>query len=44
MDLDAGSTWVADGNPCSAGYRHVDYSDFLAPEPALNPNQSQMPR
>jgi isopenicillin-N N-acyltransferase like protein len=29
MDLDERSLWLADGNPCTAGYRRLDHSDFL---------------
>ncbi len=31
MDLDTCSMWVADGAPCTAGYRLLEYADFLAP-------------
>jgi isopenicillin-N N-acyltransferase-like protein len=30
MDLRAGRMWVSDGNPCTAPYRELDYSGFLA--------------
>jgi len=30
MDLNARQMWVADGNPCTAPYRELDYSAFLA--------------
>jgi len=30
MDLDARMMWVSDGNPCTAPYRRLDYSSFLA--------------
>jgi hypothetical protein len=30
MNLDTRVMWVSDGNPCSAPYRKLDYSDFLA--------------
>jgi isopenicillin-N N-acyltransferase like protein len=30
MDLSAGKMWVSDGNPCTAPYRELDYSGFLA--------------
>ncbi len=30
MDLDARTMWVADGHPCTAGYRRLDYREFLA--------------
>src|SRR5215475_10084203 len=29
MDLDARRMWISDGNPCTAGYRALDYSGFL---------------
>lgn len=29
MDLDDRLMWIADGNPCTTGYRLVDYSAFL---------------
>ena len=30
MDLDAQRMWISDGNPCTAPYRALDYSGFLA--------------
>lgn len=30
MDLDARRMWLADGNPCTAAYRELDYSGLLA--------------
>lgn len=30
MDLNARQMWVADGNPCTAPYRELDYAGFLA--------------
>ncbi len=30
MDLDERRMWVADGRPCTAPYRELDYGDFLA--------------
>jgi isopenicillin-N N-acyltransferase like protein len=30
MDLSAGQLWLADGPPCTAQYRQLDYADFLA--------------
>ncbi|HEU5418739.1 MAG TPA: C45 family peptidase [Streptosporangiaceae bacterium] len=30
MDLTAGRLWLTDGNPCTAPYRELDYSGFLA--------------
>lgn len=30
MDLDERRMWVADGRPCTAPYRELDYKDFLA--------------
>jgi isopenicillin-N N-acyltransferase-like protein len=30
MDLDARTMWVADGRPCTAGYRRLDYAAFLS--------------
>jgi isopenicillin-N N-acyltransferase like protein len=30
MDLDAQRMWISDGNPCTAPYRALDYSRFLA--------------
>jgi isopenicillin-N N-acyltransferase-like protein len=29
MDLDERILWLADGNPCEAPYRELDYADFL---------------
>ena len=29
MDLDDRVLWLADGNPCTAGYRRLDYAEFL---------------
>jgi isopenicillin-N N-acyltransferase-like protein len=29
MDLDERRLWLADGNPCTSGYRELDYSDLL---------------
>lgn len=34
MDPGAARMWVADGNPCTTGYRELDYSGFLAARPA----------
>jgi isopenicillin-N N-acyltransferase-like protein len=39
MDLDTRRMWLADGRPCTAPYRKLDYSDFLGkpsnvPQPA----------
>ena len=35
MDLTAARMWIADGNPCSAPYRELDYRGFLGgPSPA----------
>jgi isopenicillin-N N-acyltransferase-like protein len=31
IDLDDRRMWIADGNPCTSGYRLVDYSTFLGP-------------
>jgi isopenicillin-N N-acyltransferase-like protein len=31
MDLDERLLWLADGNPCTAGYRRLDYSGSLGP-------------
>lgn len=33
MDLDTRCMWIADGPPCTAGYRLVDYSEFLSADP-----------
>jgi isopenicillin-N N-acyltransferase-like protein len=30
MDLDATTMWVADGHPCTAPYRELDYGSFLS--------------
>lgn len=30
MDLDARAMWVADGHPCTAAYRRLDYGEFLS--------------
>jgi isopenicillin-N N-acyltransferase like protein len=36
MDLDMRRMWVADGHPCTAPYRELDYAAFLAkPSPVL---------
>jgi isopenicillin-N N-acyltransferase-like protein len=38
MDLDAQRMWISDGNPCTAAYRALDYSGFLAkPSPIAPP-------
>jgi isopenicillin-N N-acyltransferase like protein len=29
MGLDERVLWLADGTPCTAGYRRLDYSGFL---------------
>jgi isopenicillin-N N-acyltransferase-like protein len=29
MDLTDAQMWIADGNPCTTGYRRMDYSDLL---------------
>src|SRR5215470_6129660 len=39
MDLRAGRMWVSDGTPCTAPYRELDYSGFLA-WPAVEPGQA----
>jgi isopenicillin-N N-acyltransferase like protein len=31
IDIDDRRMWIADGNPCTSGYRLVDYSTFLGP-------------
>ena len=37
MDLDDRCLWLADGTPCSATYRALDYSEFLTkPSPVRN--------
>jgi isopenicillin-N N-acyltransferase like protein len=42
MDLRAGRMWVSDGNPCTAPYRELDYSGFLAwPAPQASEPGSQ---
>ena len=33
IDLRRRRVWLADGNPCTTGYRPLDYSAFLAPQP-----------
>lgn len=33
MDLEARTMLLADGNPCTSGYRSLDYAGFLAPPP-----------
>jgi len=39
MDLTAQRMWIADGNPCTAPYRELDYSHFLAkPSPVVEHN------
>jgi isopenicillin-N N-acyltransferase-like protein len=35
MDLDARRMWLAEGRPCTAPYRELDYTDFLAKPPAV---------
>jgi hypothetical protein len=30
MDLDERRMWLADGRPCTAPYRELDYGSFLA--------------
>jgi isopenicillin-N N-acyltransferase-like protein len=36
MDLEARRMWISDGNPCTAPYRALDYSGFLAkPSPVV---------
>ena len=35
MDLDTAAMWVADGHPCTAPYRRLDYAAFLAKAPAV---------
>ncbi len=37
MDPGARRMWVSDGNPCTAGYRELDYSALLAKPPAFGP-------
>ena len=38
MDPAAARMWVSDGNPCTAGYRELDYSGLLAkPSPVAMP-------
>jgi isopenicillin-N N-acyltransferase like protein len=34
MDLDERTLWLADGMPCTVGYRRLDYAGLLAPDPA----------
>jgi len=42
MDLRAGRMWISDGNPCTAPYRELDYSRFLAwPDPEAGQPGSQ---
>ncbi len=36
MDLDDRRLWLADGQPCRAPYRELDYADFLAGEAAVH--------
>ena len=41
MDLNAQRMWIADGNPCTAPYRELDYSGFLAkPSPVGLPGSA----
>jgi isopenicillin-N N-acyltransferase-like protein len=35
MDLDTTTMWVADGHPCTAPFRRLDYADFLAKPAAV---------
>ena len=35
MDLDERRMWLADGRPCTAPYRELDYGDFLSKPPAV---------
>ena len=37
MDLPAKTMWLADGNPCTAPYRRLDYSALLAKPSAVAP-------
>jgi isopenicillin-N N-acyltransferase-like protein len=38
MDLDTKTMWLADGHPCTAPFREVDYGEFLAkPSPLREP-------
>jgi isopenicillin-N N-acyltransferase-like protein len=43
MDLDEQRMWVADGNPCTAPYRELDYSGFLAKPSPLGQAPAAMP-
>ena len=36
MDLDARTMWVADGHPCTAPYRELDYREFLSKPSPVN--------
>jgi hypothetical protein len=36
MDLDERRMWLADGRPCTAPYRELDYGDFLSKPPAVS--------
>ncbi len=40
MDLDERTMWVADGHPCTADYRRLDYADFLAKPSPLRSDPS----
>jgi isopenicillin-N N-acyltransferase-like protein len=40
MDLDRRRVWIADGPPCSAEYRELDYGAFLSRPPAARPAES----
>jgi isopenicillin-N N-acyltransferase-like protein len=38
MDVDARRMWLADGRPCTAPFRELDYSSLLAkPSSMLDP-------
>jgi isopenicillin-N N-acyltransferase like protein len=37
MDLDERRMWIADGRPCTASYRELDYGDFLSKPAGVPP-------
>jgi isopenicillin-N N-acyltransferase-like protein len=40
MELDRRRVWVADGPPCAAEYRELDYGEFLSKRPSVRPAES----
>ena len=44
MDLGERRMWLADGQPCRAPYRELDYGAFLAPRPDTDPGRPGLAR